>query len=72
MFQDEGISIDALPFKKEKKILWHCSCSFSLLLSLSWLLIWDSQQAFNRESQNQGADPQPLHVVRALLNSLKL
>lgn len=67
MFQDKGISINALLFKmekKKKKYLWHCSCSFSLLLSLIRLLIWVSQQAFNRESQNQGVDPQSLDVVK--------
>lgn len=65
MFQDEGISINALLFKTTRKILWHCSYSFSLLLSLIQLLIWASQQAFNRQNQNQGVDPQPLDVVKS-------
>lgn len=65
MFQDEGISINALLFKMAKKILWRCSYSFSLLLSLIRLQIWASQQAFNRESKNQGVDPQPLNVVKS-------
>lgn len=37
---------------------------FFLLLSLIQLLIWASQQAVNRESQNQGVDTQPLDVVK--------
>lgn len=65
MFQEEGISINALLFKMAKKILRHCSCSFSLLLALIRLLIWASQQAFNKESQNQWVDPQPLDVVKS-------
>lgn len=36
-----------------------------LALSLIRMLIWASQQAFNRRNQKQGIDAQPLDVVKS-------
>lgn len=61
MFQDEGIYLNDLLFKMTKTILCHHSCSFCLIR----LLIWASQQAFNRESKNHEVFPQPLDAAKS-------